>query len=109
MVPTGTSRDKILTAVAGLVAALSMPATPRLVYRLEPELHQRIVLLVGAQNHMPAAPAVSTRRAAPRNKPFPPKRDAAAPAAPRLDRDFRFVDEHGETRLARRKAHRQKT
>ena len=91
------------------IAAFPVTAAFSPEQRVVAKLQEGIFLRARHQIDVATAATVATAGAAPRNKPFPPKRDAAAPAAPRLDRDLRFVDEHGETRLARRKAHRQKT
>jgi len=83
--PDGNLEDEVRTIAPALVAAFSMVPPPGFLNWIEPEFHQRIVLLVGAQNDMAAASAISAGRASSRNILLSPKRDATASAVPRLD------------------------
>ena len=81
----GDVQNEIRSVASAFVAALSLVPALGFLDRFEPKLQKRIVLFVGAQNHMAAASAVSAGRAASWNVLLPPKRDATAPAVPRQD------------------------
>src|SRR3974390_3089028 len=78
----------------GAIRSLAVPAALRLVLRIEPKVHQRIVPLARLHDDVAAAPAVSARRPAPRHELLPPKGHAAVAAGPRLHPNFRLINKH---------------
>ncbi len=79
---------------AGAVGAFSVASALRFVFRIEAEVHQRIVALAGLHDDVAALAAVSARRAAARDVLLPAEGHAAVAAVARFDPDFRLVDEH---------------
>src|SRR5262249_31448462 len=76
------------------VAALAVtPAFP-LVFRIEAEVEQSILVLVRHHDDVAAAPAIAAARAAARDVLLAPKRKTAVAAVASLDQNSYFVDEH---------------
>ena len=71
-----------------------MPATLRLVLRIEAEMHQRVVPLAGFHDHVAALAAVPTRRPAAWDELLPPECHAAVSAIAGFHPNFGFVNEH---------------
>ena len=71
-----------------------MPAALGLVFRIEPEMHQRIVPLAGFHPNIAAPPAIAARGPAPRNKFLAAEGHAAIAAVARLDPNFCLIDKH---------------
>jgi len=83
-----------LTVATGAVRTLAMSAPLRLVLGVIPEMNQGVVLLAGLHDHIAAAAAIATRRAAARNKLFSPERNATVAAISGLDQNSCFIYEH---------------
>jgi hypothetical protein len=69
-------------------------AALRLVFRIEAEVHQRIVPLAGFHDHIAAVAAVAPGWAAARNILFAAEGHAAIAAVTRFDPNFCLIDEH---------------
>ncbi len=79
---------------AGAVAAFAVPAALGLVLRIEAKLQQRVLMLVGHQHNVAAAPAIAAARTAARDVLLPPEGQAAVAAVARLHQNSDFVDKH---------------
>ena len=71
-----------------------MASALRLVFRIEAEVHQRVVALARFHDDVAALAAVAARRAAARHILLPAEGHAAVAAVARLDPNFGLVDEH---------------
>src|SRR5207249_7975494 len=85
----------VFTFTAGFIRTFTMPAALRLVFRIEAEMHERIMTFARFHNYIAALAAVSARRTAARNKFLAPESDATITPVPSLNTDYRFIDEHG--------------
>jgi hypothetical protein len=61
------------------------------------EVEQRVLVWIGDEDDVPAAPAVPAVRPALGDELLAPERDAPRAAVPGLHVNFRFVDEHGDS------------
>ncbi len=80
--------------IARAVRSQPMSAPLRLVLRVEPEMHQRIVAQRRRHQDVAAMPPVPARRSAARNKLLPPEGHAPVPTIARFDPDSCFIDKH---------------
>src|ERR1700756_3190415 len=76
----GNLQNHVATVASGLVRTFAVASAFRAVFGIETEMHQRVVTLAGFHDHI-----------------------AAFAAVPRLDPDFRLIDEHALPRRTRRK------
>src|SRR6185437_12008934 len=83
-----------LAVATGAVGAFSVTSTLGLVFRIEAEMHQRVMALTGFHDHVASAAAVAAGGAAARDKLLPPKRHAAVAAVTGFDPDYCFVNKH---------------
>ncbi len=79
---------------AGAVRAFAVTSALRLVFRIEAEVHQRVVAFAGLHDDVAALAAIAARRSAARDKLLPAESHAAIAAVPGLDPNFCLVDEH---------------
>src|ERR1035437_7846223 len=77
--------------MTGLVAALAMAAPLGLMFRIEAEMEQGIVVLGGHQHHAPATAAVTAAGSAARDELFTPRRQATVAAVAGFDGNDDFV------------------
>src|SRR4029077_12292466 len=77
-----------------LVGAFAMASPLRLVFRIEPEMDQRVVAFAGFHDHVSAFAAIAARRAAARNIFLASKGHAAIAAIARFNPNFCLVDKH---------------
>ena len=94
----------VLAVLAGLVAALAVPAAISAMLRIEAEVQQRVVVIAGNHEDRAAMAAIAARRSALGNELLAAERHAAVAAIAGLDPDLDFVDEHVEWSLNKRKA-----
>src|ERR1700691_1346966 len=87
-------QDNPFTVAAGFFRAFTMSSALGFIFRIETEMHQRIVALARLHPDVAALAAVAARRAAARNEFLPPERHAAIAAIPSLDSNFGFIDKH---------------
>jgi len=92
----GNGNLEIISALSMLVAAFAVPAAVRTERVVVAEFQERVFLIVGDQVDAAAVAAVTSARTASGDKLFPPKGNTAVPAVSGVDRDFRFVYEHGK-------------
>ena len=78
----------------GFVRAFAVTSALRFVFRIETEVHQRVVALAGFHNHVAALAAVAAGRSAARNELLAAKRHAAVSAAARIHPNFSLIDKH---------------
>ncbi len=90
----GHLQDNPFAVAARFLVALAVPSALRLVFRIETEMHQRIVALARFHPDVAALAAIAARRPAPRNKLLPPERHAAVATIPSLNSNFGFIDKH---------------
>jgi len=84
----------IVTFGSGAIGALAVAAAFCFVLGVEAEMHQRVVTLARFHNDIAAAPAVSSRWTAARDKLLPAEGHAAISAISGLYANLRLVDEH---------------
>ena len=80
------------------LAAFAMASALGLVFRIEAEMQQGIVMRTRDKNNVPAATAIAAARASARDKLLAPEREAAVAPVPRFDVNLYFVDEHEKSR-----------
>ena len=91
--PTGVANSIGVSVVARLVAALAVTAALGLVFGIETEMEQRVVVLARDHHHVTAAPAVAAARTAARDKLLAPERKTAVAAVAGFDGNDDFVYE----------------
>ena len=89
----GDFQRDALAVLACLVRAFSVTSSLRLVFRIEPEMDERIVALTRLHDDVAASAAIAAGRPAARNKLLPSERHAAIAAVSRLNPDCGFIDE----------------
>ncbi len=87
-------QDNPFPVAAGLLRALAVPPALGFVFRIEAEVHQRVVALARFHPNVAAPTAIAARRPAARNELLPPERHAAVAAIPSLHSNFGFIDKH---------------
>ena len=87
-------QDNPFAVAAGFLRALAVPSALGLVFRIEAEMHQRVVALARFHPDVAAPAAIAARRPAARNELLPPERHAAVAAIPSLHSNFGFIDKH---------------
>ncbi len=90
----GHLEDDALAVPAGAVGSFPMTPPFRLVFRVEPEVDQRVVTLAGLHDDVAALAAISTGRTAPGDKFFAAEGHAAVPAVASFHSNSRFIDKH---------------
>ena len=90
---TDRSRNFDRISVAALaVAALAVAAALGLMFRIEAEMQQRVVVRTGHHHHIAAAAAVAAARTAARDELLAAERKTAVAAVAGFHADFYFVD-----------------
>ena len=89
-------QQHVFALFAGFVRAFAVASALRFVFRIEAEVHQRVVALAGFHDHVATLAAVAARRPAARDKLLPPERHAAIAAVACLHPNFGFINEHGK-------------
>ncbi len=87
-------QDNPFAVPASFFRAFAVTSALCLVFRIETEMHQRIVALARFHPDIAAPAAIATRRPAARNELLPPERHAAVPAVASLNSNFGFINEH---------------
>src|ERR1051326_1183448 len=92
--PHGNFQDHAFAVAAGAVGALAVASALAFVFRIETEMHQRVMPLAGFHYNVAAAAAVAAGRAAARNKLLPAKGHASIATVAGLDPNDRFINKH---------------
>ena len=92
--PTGIGDLDRIALAARAVAAFAVPAALGLVFGIEAEMEQRVVVLARDHDDVAAAAAVAAARAAARDELLPPEREAAVAAVAGFHGNSDFVDKH---------------
>ncbi len=79
---------------AGAVAAFAVASALGLMFGIETELEERVVVFAGHQSDIAAAAAIAAARAAARDILLPPERQTAIAAIASLHQNSNFVDKH---------------
>ncbi len=82
-----------LAVLARLVRAFSVTSSLRFVFRIEPEMDERIVALARLHDDVATPAAIAAGRPAARHKLLPPERHAAIAAVSRLNSNCGFINE----------------
>src|SRR5208283_4315245 len=80
----GHLQHDVAALAAGLVRAFAVASALGLVFRIEAEVHERVVTLAGFHDDVAAAPAVTARWTAARHELLTPEGHAAVAAIARL-------------------------
>jgi hypothetical protein len=81
------------SVVSRSVAAFTMPAALSRMFRIEPQVEQRVVVLARNQDNIAAVSTIAATRTATRHIFFAPKREAAVTAVASFYRDCDLIDE----------------
>ena len=87
-------QHNVFAIAAGFVRAFAVPSALGFVFRIEAEMHERVVALARFHPDVAALAAIAARRPAARHEFLPPERHAAVAAIPGLDSNFGFIDKH---------------
>src|ERR1700692_2007613 len=93
--PNRHLQNNSLAVAPSFFRAFTMPPALSLVFRINPEMHQRIVPLARFHPDIASAPTIAARGPSPRNKLLPAECHAAIPAIPRLNPNFCLINKHG--------------
>ena len=96
----GDFEHDVVAFASALIAAFTVASALGLVFRVEAEMHQRVVALAGFHVNVAAAPAIAAGRAAARNELFAAKGDASVAAVAGFYADSGFINEHGRKKTA---------
>ena len=91
----GDFKEDVGTFFAGAIGAFAVASALCGVFRVEAEMHQRVVALAGFHDDVAATAAVAARRAAARDILLAPECEASVAAVASLYTNFGFIDEHG--------------
>jgi hypothetical protein len=83
-----------VTAVAGSITALAVASPLSLVFWVEPEMQQSVVVNAGKQHNIPAPAAIAATGSAARDELLSAKRETTVPAIAGFDANNDFVNEH---------------
>jgi hypothetical protein len=92
--PNRYFENDISPIAPGLVGAFSVVPTFGLVFRIEPEMDQRVVPLAGLHDDITALASITAGRSSARDELLAPESHTAVSTVAGFDSNFGFVDEH---------------
>ena len=97
----GHFENDVYAFASSFIRSFAMSPALCLVFRIETEMHQRVVALAGFHDDVAAFAAITARGAPARNELLPAKGQAAVAAVASFDSDYGLVDEHSSRQKRR--------